>query len=452
MGKWLKSWWSRILAASGRRSGTVAAPPSASKRDLFGQIRKGPKTEWRRPLTPRHRRLRFRPRRRPRRHPRSLPSLWIGIQGRHPPAMSPSPLPSPTTTPDTGPILGIPIRTTHAVAAVVRGGKVEIIPNQEGENLTPSVVAFTADGGVLVGRPALRQAALNPGRTVYSIQTPASDATALGNRHSEDRGRAGRFERRHGWTGGRHAVAPPHSFSASCSTRRVPPRPTNPACRVDRAGIVLTMRSGKATLDARPARRPGCAVWVLENSATRCKVLQPMRIITEPTAAALAARPTPTGTGNLPSFTSAAAPSTFRSPRHRLVGRDRAGKQWRRARWVASDFDQVLIDHFAASLADRLGLDPRRDPVALSRLKEAAEQAKKDLSQSDEVRVRVPHLVRGATGPLHLRREGDPRAEFEEQLAAPLLEPLARCPRCGNRCEMSAIDRATLMTSCSSGA
>src|SRR5262249_27872291 len=83
------------------------------------------------------------------------------------PALAPPLSPTPA---DQEPILGIDLGTSHSVVAVVRDGKVEVIPNQEGEYLTPSVVAFTDDGRVLVGSPAVRQAALNPHRTLYSVK------------------------------------------------------------------------------------------------------------------------------------------------------------------------------------------------------------------------------------------------------------------------------------------
>src|SRR6188472_2962726 len=76
-------------------------------------------------------------------------------------------------------IIGIDLGTTNSVVAVMEGGEVKVIPNQEGNRLTPSVTAFTDKGEVLVGEPAKRQAVTNPHRTVYSIKR------FMGRRHSE---------------------------------------------------------------------------------------------------------------------------------------------------------------------------------------------------------------------------------------------------------------------------
>src|SRR4051812_19762678 len=79
-------------------------------------------------------------------------------------------------------IIGIDLGTTNSVVAVMEGGEATVIPNQEGSRLTPSVVAFTAKGEVLVGEPAKRQAVTNPSATIYSIKR------FMGRRHDEVRG------------------------------------------------------------------------------------------------------------------------------------------------------------------------------------------------------------------------------------------------------------------------
>ena len=318
--------------------------------------------------------------------------------------------------PDRGPVLGIDLGTTYSVAAVLRGSRVEVVPNAEGELRTPSVVAFTEDGGVLVGAAALRQAALNPRHTVYSVKRC----------FGRDAGRFGEtvpFAVIDG-PGGAPRVRideralTPAEIAAHLLRRLLDDAAAHLGQPVRRA--VLTVPASfddaqrQAMLDA--ALLAGLDVqWVLDDPDTGRRVLQPMRVISEPAAAALAqwlhrrdvkVAVLHAGGGT---FDAAVLDAGNGVVQVQAVSGDAA--------LGGDDFDHLLVCHLAEAFAERSGLDPRRDPTALRRLKEAAEQAKKDLSQAEEVRVRLPCLLEGA-GDLDVTVT---RAEFE-RLAGPLLE------------------------------
>jgi molecular chaperone DnaK len=313
---------------------------------------------------------------------------------------------------DHSPILGIDLGTSHSAVAVVRQGKVEVIPNQEGDYLTPSVVAFTTDGRVLVGGPALRQAALNPRRTLYAIKRH------LGRVRSRDDtiyevvdGPEGMRVRLDG------AFFTPAEVSALILRKLLESAEAYLGVAVRRA--VLTVPAAfddaqrQGTLDA--ALLAGLDVqWVLEKPGSPDGVLMPMRVITEPIAAALSlgipGAPCKVAVVRMGGGTCDVALLDCGEGVIQVLavsGDAALGGQ---------DFDQVLIDWFANAFQARHGTDPRCDPAARWRLKEAAEQAKKDLSQRHDVQVHLPCLLHGAGGALDLDLVVS-RAQLEERTA-----------------------------------
>jgi len=315
---------------------------------------------------------------------------------------------------DQGPILGIDLGTSHSIVAVVREGKVEVIPNQEGEYSTPSVLAFTEEGRVLVGSPALHQAALNPGRTVSEIKRRLGRGFPREEADREIDPSEGALVRLD------DAFFTPAELSALILGKLLQAAETYLGQPVRRA--VLTVPAAfddaqrQATLDA--ALLAGLDVqWILKDPRTGRQVLQAMRVITEPTAAALSL-------GNL------------WTPRKLAVFHMGGGTcdasfldvgegviqvlAVAGATLGGQDFDRILLDWFSDEFQSRHGIDPRRDPSARCRLQEAAEQAKKDLSQREEVQVRVPYLLSGAHGPLTFDLTVT-RNELEHRVA-PLLE------------------------------
>jgi molecular chaperone DnaK len=329
--------------------------------------------------------------------------------------------PLPDEVPDGGPVLGIDLGTTHSAVAVLSGGRVEVIPNPEGEPRTPSVVAFTEDGGVLVGAAALRQAALNPRRTVYSLKR-------CFDRDAGNFGVTTPYEIVTGPDGAPRVriddrLLTPAEIAAHLLRRLLDDAAAHLGRAVRRA--VLTVPASfddgqrQAMLDA--ALLAGLDVqWVLQDPDTGRRVVQPMRVISEPTAAALAhgrhrrcfswtrtVAVVHAGGGAFDVSVLVVGDGIFEV---RAVSGDAA--------LGGDDFDHLLVCRLAEGFAARAGRDPRREPAALWRLKEAAEQAKRDLSQAEAVRVRLPCLLDGAD-----LDQAVTRAEFE-RLAEGLL---ARC-------------------------
>jgi molecular chaperone DnaK len=319
-------------------------------------------------------------------------------------------------------IIGIDLGTTNSVVAVMEGNEVKVIPNQEGNRLTPSVVAFTDKGERLVGDPAKRQAITNPRRTVYSIK---------------------RFMgRRHGEVAGEEKIVPYKIVGAPDEPAKVeidgkqytPPEISAMILRklkeAAEAYLGHTVRKAVITVPAyfndaqrqatiEAARIAGFDTeWEIEDPATGKKTKQRMRIINEPTAASLAYKLDKKeekiavfdlggGTFDISVLDVGDGVFTVRG----VNGDTHLG---------GDDFDQVLIDYIAEQFKKEHGIDLRKDHMALQRLKEAAERAKKDLSQAAQTDINLPFITADQSGPKHLQLSLT-RAKFE-QLVDHLIE------------------------------
>ncbi len=330
-------------------------------------------------------------------------------------------------------IIGIDLGTTNSVVAVMEGSEVKVIPNQEGNRLTPSVVAFTDKGDVLVGDPAKRQAITNPKRTIYSIKR------FMGRRHKEvaDEEKLVPYK----IVGGPDdpvkvevdgKLYTPPEISAMILRKLKEAAEAYLGQKVRKAVVTVPAyfndAQRQATMDA--AQIAGFDTeWEMEDPKTAKRVRQRMRIINEPTAACAGLRPGQEEEARRsPSSTWAAAPSTSRIldvgdgvfEVKSVNGDTHLG---------GDDFDQVLIDYVAEQFKKEHGIDLRKDQMALQRLKEACERAKKDLSQATTTDINLPFITADASGPKHLQMSIT-RSKFE-QLVDPLVEPLprARCRR-----------------------
>ncbi len=320
-------------------------------------------------------------------------------------------------------IIGIDLGTTNSVVAVMEGSEVKVIANQEGNRLTPSVVAFTDKGDRLVGDPAKRQAVTNPRRTVYSIKR------FMGRRHKE--------------VGGEEKLVPykivggpddpvkveidgkaftPPEISAMILRKLKEAAEAYLGHRVSKAVITVPAyfndAQRQATLEA--AQVAGFDTeWEIEDPGTGKKSRQRMRIINEPTAASLAygldkkksekIAVFDLGGGTFDISILDVGEGVFKV--ESTNGDTHLG---------GDDFDQLLIDHIAEEFKKEHGIDLRKDQMALQRLKEAAERAKKDLSQQATTDVNLPFITADATGPKHLQMALT-RSKFE-QLVDPLIE------------------------------
>src|ERR687883_1518157 len=313
-------------------------------------------------------------------------------------------------------IIGIDLGTTNSVVAVMEGGEVKVIANQEGNRLTPSVVAFTDKGERLVGDPAKRQAITNPRRTVYSIKR------FMGRRHNEVQAEEKLVPYK--IVGGPNdlvkvdidgkSYAPPE-VSAMILRKLKESAEAYLGHTVRKAVITVPAyfndAQRQATLDA--ARIAGFDTeWEIEDPQTGRKSRQRMRIINEPTAASLAyglekkksekVAVFDLGGGTFDISILDVGDGVFEVKG--VNGDTHLG---------GDDFDQVLIDYIADEFKKDHGIDLRKDPMALQRLKEAAERAKKDLSQSTTTDINLPFITADASGPKHLQMSLT-RSKFEQ--------------------------------------
>ncbi len=319
-------------------------------------------------------------------------------------------------------IIGIDLGTTNSVVAVMEGGEVKVIPNQEGQRLTPSVVAFTDKGERLVGDPAKRQAVTNPKRTIYSIKR------FMGRRHSEVQSEEKLVPYK--IVGGPNELVKveidgktytPPEISAMILRKLKEAAEAYLGHRVSKAIVTVPAyfndAQRQATIDA--AQIAGFETeWEIEGKDGK-KSKQRMRIINEPTAASLAygldkkknekIAVFDLGGGTFDISILDVGEGVFEVKA--TNGDTHLG---------GDDFDQALIDHVAGEFQRSNGIDLRKDPMALQRLKEACEQAKKDLSGQPQVDINLPFITADQTGPKHLQMTIT-RAKFE-QLVAHLIE------------------------------
>src|SRR5262245_49187336 len=316
----------------------------------------------------------------------------------------------------------------------MEGGEVKVIPNQEGNRLTPSVVAFTDKGDRLVGDPAKRQAVTNPRRTVYSIKR------FMGRRRKEVSAEEKLVPYK--IVGGPDEPAKveidgktytPPEISAMILRKLKEAAEAYLGHRVNKAVVTVPAyfndAQRQATLEA--AKIAGFDTeWEIEDPQTGRRERQRMRIINEPTAASLAyglekkkneriaVFDLGGGTFDISILDVGDGVFTVESTN----GDTHLG---------GDDFDQVLIDYIADQFKKEQGIDLRKDQMALQRLKEAAERAKKDLSQQPSTDVNLPFITADASGPKHLQMSLT-RSKFEqlvdhliERCRKPVLQALA---------------------------
>ena len=263
-------------------------------------------------------------------------------------------------------LIGIDLGTTNSCVAVMEGGESVIIPNESGSRTTPSVVAFTKTGERLIGQAAKRQSVINPDRTISSIK-------------------------RHMGTD-YHITIDGKSYSPQEISAMILQQLKNDAC--DYLGEEVT----DAVITV-PAYFTDAQRQATKDAGTIAG-LNVQRIINEPTAAALAygidkEEPQKIMVFDLGGGTFDVSILDINSGVIEVLataGNNHLG---------GDDFDQVLVDHFISDLKREYKCDVRKDMAVLSRLKEAAETAKIDLSSMTETTVNLPFLTQTKTGPVH---------------------------------------------------
>ncbi|RZJ72948.1 molecular chaperone DnaK [Flavobacterium sp.] len=315
-----------------------------------------------------------------------------------------------------GKIIGIDLGTTNSCVAVMEGNEPVVIPNSEGKRTTPSVIAFVEGGEIKVGDPAKRQAVTNPTKTVASVKR------FMGNKYSESQNEAGRV---------------PYSVVKG----------DNDTARVDIDGRLytpqelsaMTLQKMKKTAEDYLGQTVTEAVITVPayfNDAQRQATkeageiagLKVMRIINEPTAAALAYGLDKKSTDQKIAVYDLGGGTFDISILELGDGVFEVLSTNGDTHLGGDDFDQVIIDWLADEFKSEEGVDLRQDPMSLQRLKEAAEKAKIELSSSAQTEINLPYVTATASGPKHLVKTLT-KAKFE-QLADTLvrrsMEPVAK--------------------------
>jgi molecular chaperone DnaK len=287
-------------------------------------------------------------------------------------------------------VIGIDLGTTNSCVAVYEGGKAKVIPNKEGKNTTPSVVAFTDKGEVLVGDPAKRQAITNPHKTISSIKR------IMGLMMSEEKAKEAhdkvtyKIVDKNGMAAVDVAgtIYTPQEISAKILTKLKEDAEAYLGEKVTDA--VITVPAYFNDSQRKATQEAGAIAG-----------LNVLRIINEPTASALAygldskAEETvlvyDLGGGTFDVTTLEISDGTFEvlsTDGNAFLGGD--------------DFDNKIVDFLATEFKNNHGIDLKNDKMALQRLKDAAENAKKELSSSTETEIILPFITMTEAGPQHL--------------------------------------------------
>jgi molecular chaperone DnaK len=287
-------------------------------------------------------------------------------------------------------IIGIDLGTTNSVVAVMEGGEPKVIPNQEGNRLTPSVVAFTDKGEILVGEPAKRQAVTNPKRTVYSIKR------FMGRRHNE----VAAEEKMVPY----EIVGGPDDFVKvkAGDKQHTPPEVSAMVLRKlkEAAEAYLGHKVNKAVITV-PAYFNDSQRQATKD-AGQVAGLEVARIINEPTAASLAYGLDKKGEEKIAVFDFGGGTFDI-SILEVAEGVFRVISTNGDTHLGGDDIDEVLIHYVANEFKKEQGVDLRQDHMALQRLKEACEKAKKELSSGNSTDINLPFITADASGPKHLQ-------------------------------------------------
>jgi len=319
-----------------------------------------------------------------------------------------------------GKIIGIDLGTTNSCVAVMDGGEAKVIENAEGDRTTPSIIAYANDGEVLVGQPAKRQAVTNPDNTLFAIKR-------LIGRQFDDEVvqkdikmvpyKIAKADNGDAWVEVNGEKMSPPQISAQTLKKMK-------KTAEDFLGESITEAVVTVPAYFNDAQRQAT------KDAGRIAGLDVKRIINEPTAAALAYGMDKKG-GDSTIAVYDLGGGTFdisiieiaeTDGEHTFEVLSTNGDTF----LGGEDFDLRLIDYLADEFKKESGMDLHSDPLALQRLKEAAEKAKIELSSSQSTEVNLPYITADASGPKHLVQKLT-RAKFEslvEDLVERTLEPL----------------------------
>jgi molecular chaperone DnaK len=291
-----------------------------------------------------------------------------------------------------GKLIGIDLGTTNSCACVMESGERRVIPNREGSRTTPSVVAFTDKGDVLVGHIAKRQAVTNPQRTLFAVKRLIGQKFEAG-RVQEAMGHLPfpvvKAPNGDAWLGvGDRDYAPPE---ISAIVLRSLKQSAEAYLHEEIVDAVITV---PAYFD--DAQRQAT------KDAGRIAGLNVVRIINEPTAAALAYGLDKKGRKEILAIYDFGGGTFDFTLMEMNDGVFEVLSTCGDTFLGGEDFDQTILHWLVEKFRNNTGLDLTKDRMALQRLKEASEKAKCELSTLDRVEIRLPFIAQGPTGPQHL--------------------------------------------------
>jgi molecular chaperone DnaK len=319
-----------------------------------------------------------------------------------------------------GKIIGIDLGTTNSCVAIMEGGQPKVIENSEGARTTPSIIAYQDDGEILVGAPAKRQAVTNPENTLYAVKR------LIGRKFDEKEVQKDislmpykilKAENGDAWVLVRDKKLAPPQISAEVLRKMKKTAEEYLGEEVTEAVITVPAYFNDAQRQA-------------TKDAGRIAGLDVKRIINEPTAAALAFGLDKTSKGDRKIAVYDLGGGTFDVSIIEIADVD-GEKQFEVLSTNGDtflggeDFDQRMIDFIIDEFRKNSGVDLRRDPIALQRIKASAERAKIELSSSQQTEINEPYIAMANGAPVHLTMKIT-RAKLEslvEELINQTIEP-----------------------------
>jgi len=319
-----------------------------------------------------------------------------------------------------GKIIGIDLGTTNSCVAILEGGKARVIENAEGDRTTPSIIAYTEDGEILVGQPAKRQAVTNPRNTLFAVKR------LIGRQFKDDVVQKDismvpytitKADNGDAWVEVRGEKLAPPQISAQVLKKMK-------KTAEDYLGEPVTAAVVTVPAYFNDAQRQAT------KDAGRIAGLDVKRIINEPTAAALAyGMDKKSGDSTIAvydlgggTFDISIIEIAETDGEHSFEVLSTNGDTF----LGGEDFDLRLIEFLAEDFKKSSGIDLHNDPLALQRLKEAAEKAKIELSSAQQTEVNLPYITADASGPKHLvvKLTRSKLESLVEELVARTIEPL----------------------------
>ena len=300
-----------------------------------------------------------------------------------------------------GKVIGIDLGTTNSCVAVMEGKTPKVIENAEGMRTTPSIVAFTDDGERLVGQPAKRQAVTNPEKTIFAVKR------LIGRRYDDpmvekDKKlvpyKIAKASNGDAWVEEEGKQYSPSQISAFILQKMKETAEAHLGQKVEQAVITVPAYFNDAQRQA-------------TKDAGKIAGLEVLRIINEPTAAALAYGLDKQKTGTIAVYDLGGG--TFDISILEIGDGVFEVKSTNGDTFLGGeDFDMRLVNYLADEFQKEQGIDLRKDKLALQRLKESAEKAKIELSSTTQTEINLPFITADATGPKHLTMKLT-RAKFE---------------------------------------